>query len=323
MTWQGSGGPGAPGEPDDDATRIDNPVPASVPPPFTPPADDGAGATPPPGAAEPPPGLPPAAPPAAPIGTGLPPAPAPQAPSPWTAPAAGGAWAAVPPDAGRFAVPGAPGLVYAGALPRFIAYVIDVVLVGLVGTIITLPFASSAVTEYLQNPAGYDGTAGALPAGPAVTISTVVVLLIEAAYFTFLWSSGGRATLGMRLLRLQIGDATTGNRIPIATSFRRWLALGSWIQLIGFVPVLGAIASLATLGWQLILLVTTASHPQKQGLHDRFANTAMVRPVDAGSGGVIIGCILIGLLFLILPIVALIMLGSQVSTILSAVGDSV
>lgn len=291
MTWQGSGGPGAPGEPDDDATRIDNPVP--VPPP------------------------------AAPVGTGLPPAPAPQAPSPWATPTAGGGWAAVPPDAGRFAVPGAPGLVYAGALPRFIAYVIDLVLVGVVGSIITLPFAGSALTDYLQNPAAFDGTGGALPAGPAVTVSTVVILVIEAAYFTFLWSSGGRATVGMRLLRLQIGDATTGNRIPVATSFRRWLALGSWIQLIGFVPVLGAFASLATLGWQLILLATTASHPQKQGLHDRFANTAMVRPVDAGSGGVIIGCLLIGLLLLILPIVALILLGSQVSSILSTVGDSV
>jgi uncharacterized RDD family membrane protein YckC len=220
-------------------------------------------------------------------------------------------------------VPGAPGLVYAGALPRFVAYVIDVVLIGIVGSIISLPFAGSVMSEYLQNPAAFDGTAGALPMGPAVTLSTVVVLLIEAAYFTFLWSSGGRATLGMRLLRLQIGDGTTGNRIPIATSFRRWLALGSWIQLIGFVPVLGVFASLATLGWQLILLVTTASHPQKQGLHDRFANTALVRPVNAGSGGMINGCLLIGLLFLILPILALIMLGGQVSQILSVVGDSV
>jgi uncharacterized RDD family membrane protein YckC len=159
--------------------------------------------------------------------------------------------------------------------------------------------------------------------GPTAGIGTIVLLVLEAAYFVLLWSSSGRATLGMRLLRLQIGNATTGNRIPLATSFRRWLVFGSWLQLLAFVPVLAGVAALATLAWQLILLVTTASHPQKQGLHDRFANTAMVRPVNAGSGGLIIGCIVIVIAVALLSIVALILLGSQVSNILSAVGESV
>ena len=75
--------------------------------------------------------------------------------------------------------------------------------------------------------------------------------------------------------------------------------------------------------WEVILLVTTASHPQKMGLHDRFANTAMVRPANAGSGGVVLGCILIAIALVVLSIVALIFLGGQVSSILSAVGDSV
>ena len=57
---------------------------------------------------------------------------------------------------------------------------------------------------------------------------------------------------------------------------------------------------------------------------DRFANTAMVRPANAGNAaGIVIGCLLIFVAVAVLSIVALIFLGSQVSTILSTVGESV
>ena len=301
MTLQGSG-TGAPGEPDDDATRTDIPVPVEpAPPPAGPPAG------------------PPDAPPA-----GLPPAPVPQAPAPWAAPvAAGGGWGSAPPDSGRFAVPGAPGLVYAGAGPRLVAYIVDAVILGVVGAIIALPFAASVVTEAVSTSGAFD-PANPLPMmTPVAGVGTIIALVLEAAYFSLLWASSGRATIGMRLLKLQVGDATTGNRIPIATAFRRWLGFGAWLNLIAFVPVLGAFASLAVLVWEVILLVTTASHPQKMGLHDRFANTAMVRPANAGSGGVVLGCIVIALAIVLLSIVALIFLGGQVSAILSAAGESV
>jgi uncharacterized RDD family membrane protein YckC len=344
MTWQGSG-TGAPGEPDDDATRTDIPVPGQ-PPPFTPPHDDiatapvpeppspfapggpladdaglgaagGPGAD---GAPLPPPAGPPDAPPA-----GLPPAPVSQAPAPWAAPvAASGGWGTVPSDTGRFAVPGAPGLVYAGAGPRLIAYIIDAVLIGIVVSIITLPFAATALTESLSGSAAFDPANPVPMMSPVAGIGTIVALAIEAAYFSLLWASSGRATIGMRLLKLQVGDATSGNRIPIVTAFRRWLGFGAWLNLIAFVPVLGAFASLAVFAWQVMLLVTTASHPQKMGLHDRFANTAMVRPADAGNAaGIVIGCLVIFVAIAVLSIVALIFLGSQVSEILSTVGESV
>jgi uncharacterized RDD family membrane protein YckC len=341
MTWQGSG-TGAPGEPDDDATRTDIPVPGQpAPPPFTPPADDtatapvpeppspfapggplaaddglGAAGDPSPGGAPLPPAAPPEGPPA-----GLPPAPGQQAPTPWAAPvAASGGWGTVPPDSGRFAVPGAPGLVYAGALPRFVAYIIDLILIAIVATIVTIPFAEPIITESLAG----GGAAGGLAMAPRFGIGTIIQLVIDAAYFTLLWASGGRATIGMRLLKLQVGDATTGNRIPIATAFRRWLAFGAWVQLIGFVPTLVAVAGLGVFAWQLVLLVTTASHPQKMGLHDRFANTAMVRPANAGNAaGIVIGCLVIFVAVALLSIVALVFLGGQVSAILSSVGESV
>ena len=159
---------------------------------------------------------------------------------------------------------------------------------------------------------------------PTAGIGTLILLAIEAAYFVLLWASSGRATLGMRLLKLQIGDAATGNAIPIATAFRRWLAFGSWLQLAGFVPGLAAVASLAIFVWQVTLLITTATHPQRQGLHDRFANTAIVQPAGAGSGAaVLLGCVAIAIALIVLTLVALVFLGSQASNILSAVGESI
>src|SRR5829696_2428270 len=225
MTWHGSG-TGAPGEPDDDATRTDIPVPGQPTPPFPPPPDDTATAPVPEpaspfapggpladdgaldaaggpsggGAPLPPPAGPPDAPPA-----GLPPAPAPEAPAPWAAPvAASGGWGTVPPDSGRFAVPGAPGLVYAGAGPRLLAYIIDAVLIGIVVSIITLPFAASAVTESLSGSTAFDPANPVPMLTPVAGVSTIIGLVIEAAYFSLLWASGSRATIGMRLLKLQV-----------------------------------------------------------------------------------------------------------------------
>jgi len=76
-----------------------------------------------------------------------------------------------------------------------------------------------------------------------------------------------------------------------------------------------------------VLLVTTIGSPTKQGLHDRFANTALVRPAGAGSGGLVIGCLLIIGLLVILPIIVLGVLvglyGDQIKEILSEIGNSI
>ena len=277
MTWQGSG-TGAPGEPDDDATRTDIPVPGQpAPPPFTPPADDTATA------------------------------PVPEPPSPFAPggpladdaalgaagdPSAGGAPLpppAGPPDAPPAGLPPAPGATDAGAMggagrrqrgmgdrpagqrpvrrpgcarawstqarcPASSRTSSTSILIAIVATIVTMPFARADAHRVARRggarlPAAWPMTPTVAASAPSSSWS------IEAAYFSLLWASGGRATLGMRLLKLQVGDATTGNRIPIATAFRRWLAFGAWVQLIGFVPVLGGFAGLAVFAWQLILLV--------------------------------------------------------------------
>jgi uncharacterized RDD family membrane protein YckC len=64
-----------------------------------------------------------------------------------------------------------------------------------------------------------------------------------------------------------------------------------------------AVAGIATVAidwlWNLLLLVTTIASPTKQGLHDRFAGSALVRPAGAGNRWAA-GCLAILLIFVLL-----------------------
>ena len=105
----------------------------------------------------------------------------------------------------------------------------------------------------------------------------------------------------------------------------RWVALGSWIQVLALLPGFGGLLGLLSLVWAVALLVTTVSSPTKQGLHDRFAGSAIVQPI--GRDGPVIPClILLVLLVVVLPLIAvigLIAMGTQLTEILSEVGTSI
>jgi uncharacterized RDD family membrane protein YckC len=311
MTWQGSGGTGGAGgggsEPDD-ATRTDW---STVPGPGTSdPAVPPTAPAPPPGAPVPPPAAP-----APPVAMGAPVA-------PWAPADASGGWGTTLPSGGRFAVPGAPGLVYAGALPRAAAFLLDRLLIGIVGGIISIPFsASTLATVNTSGTGAFDPAQLTARSG----IASVILIALEAAYFILLWASGSRATLGMRAFGLQVGDVTTGNRLRLDQAGKRWLAYGSWLGFLGLTAQLAGVVGLVELIWTLVLLATTASSPTKQGLHDRFAGSAVVRSASAGNGAAI-ACLLVALVIPVLAVVSLVALfalGDQVSTILSTVGESV
>ena len=264
----------------------------------------------PPDPASPPP-VPPVMPPPPVTPTGPPPgvtlAP-PGAPVPWApvGSAAGAAW--VPPAGeGRYAVPGVAGLEFAGGAPRFVAYVIDAIIVTIANLLIAIP-ATVALFAV-----------GAEPGVRAVVL-IVIGILVDAAYFLTLWRSEARATLGMRLLQLQVGNAADGRRLDPGQAFRRWVALASWLSIAGSSTTIGGasgIIGLIWLAWALILLLTTISSPTKQGLHDRFAETAVVRRVGS-SNSLVVGClVIIVLLFGALALAVFISFG-----VLAALGGS-
>jgi RDD family len=258
-------------------------------------------------------------------------------PSPWPAPApltppasaaapvpgygSGGTWSPAGGGGGRYAVPGAPGLEYAGALPRFAAFVLDMFLVGIVAAIVAFPFGLAVTEVTWTNDLGAAGVNQPTISG----WSSLVSVILGAAYFTLLWMGSGRATLGMRLFNLQVGRAENGLRLHPQAALVRWLAFGSWLGLLGFVPGLAGLGGLAQLVWSFALLVSTVTSPTHQGFHDRLAGSAMVRPAGAGNG-LAITCLVIVLiapLLVVISLLALTFLGGQVSSVLSNVGTSI
>ncbi len=222
-------------------------------------------------------------------------------------------WAPPPPAAVEIA----PGLTFADTGSRVVAYIVDVILLGIVVSIV-VTIIGVGTTDFTDSATAMTGISS-----PAWSLA---VALLGMLYFVLSWTGGRRATIGQRIFNIQVGNAFDGKALSLEQAIRRWLGLGSWIGLFSIVPSLVGISQLIELLWVIVLLITTATSPTKQGLHDRFANTALVSPSGQGASGLAKACLVIvvalGLLF-VLAIVALILVGSQVSTILSRIGDSI
>ena len=85
---------------------------------------------------------------------------------------------------------------YGGFWIRLVAYIIDAILLGIVGAILSVPLGVN-----YSDP-------NSLTSGAART-SNGIDLVLSFVYFTLLWSYMG-ASLGQRLLGMRVVDATTG-----------------------------------------------------------------------------------------------------------------
>lgn len=248
-----------------------------------------------------------------------PPAPAvppPVTPPPTPGPAPGVGW--TPPVVARQEV--APGLVFSDTASRFVAYLIDLLLIGIVTGIFGELLGFGPRTPPLA-----DGSTDFTQAFPTSAEYTILDLVIGGLYFIASWSGGRRATLGQRLFGIQVANAFDGRPLSLEQAVRRWLGIGEAVLLLGLIPVLGPASSGLLLVWNIALLITTATSPTKQGLHDRLANSAVVRPANAGTG-LAYGCLAIVVALLVVAVIAvigLVFLGTQVSSILSEVGESI
>jgi uncharacterized RDD family membrane protein YckC len=215
------------------------------------------------------------------------------------------AWAA---PAGPVAAPISEGLVIAGTFTRLVAYAADLLLLGAIGIAV-------------------DGALGLYDVGRDDTLALLVggVLVgVDFLYFVGLWTSGLRATLGMRMLRLRVVDVATGNTMSINDAVLRWLALTGAVAILTLVPGLSGVIGLLSLVWMVVLLGTTALNPLHQGLHDRWARSVVVQPAPGGSGLAFATCLIMAVfVFVVLPIIALVIAGDQVAQILSQIGNSV
>jgi uncharacterized RDD family membrane protein YckC len=172
-------------------------------------------------------------------------------------------------------VAGPAGFVYGDVPNRAVAYVIDYIIMIVVGAVIgivALGIFGDRVS-ITEGTVTYNNTATSL----ATTLLSYAVI---AGYFFLTWTRM-RATVGMRLLGMQIGHEIDGRTIDGGQAMMRiavmfgpgFLASLASAFAVGLAAVLGLVAFV----WFLVLLFTTASSPTKQGLHDKYAHTMVVK----------------------------------------------
>ena len=135
---------------------------------------------------------------------------------------------------------------YAGFWLRFVAYIVDSVLLGIVGWIIVIPFI------FLFADATYNTLV-------AITITGFVLyIIIQWLYNSLMEASSKQGTLGKMVLGIIVTDGA-GNRISFGRATGRFFAkiLSSYTFYIGYIMI--------------------AFTKKKQGLHDLLASTLVVK----------------------------------------------
>ncbi len=215
----------------------------------------------------------------------------------WEAPAPAGA------------APGREGYVIAGMGARLVAYFIDGLIASIIPTILTFLVVDytglmQQVIDASRTGAATGQTTFTLPVTPALILVTLISLAIQYLYFVGFWTSGARATPGMRGLKIQVVDATTGGTLSLAAATKRFIALGSPLALLALVPALQSAAGVAQFALSLFLFFTAITNDRRQGLHDKWANSLVIRSTKSGDGAVVVGClaliVIMGLLAIIL-----------------------
>ena len=154
---------------------------------------------------------------------------------------------------------GAPQSSYGGFWIRLIAVFIDGIILGIplaiIGSIIGAAAGAGLsnlnTSDPTQSNAAIAGVTGALG------IFYLFAFVIEIGYFVFFWGRGG--TLGMKIFKLRVADATTGQPIGMGRAFIRFLG-----YIISAIPC-------------YIGLIWAAFDARKQGWHDKIANTVVLQ----------------------------------------------
>jgi uncharacterized RDD family membrane protein YckC len=177
----------------------------------------------------------------------------------------GSGWAAPPTPVQA----GPEGFVYADVPNRAIAYIIDAIILGIVNLVAFAILGGIGLS--ILSGLTYNYFAG--------LVLAVVSLVISGAYFIYTWTAM-RGTVGMKALGMQIGNARDGKTLTMDQAIRRWIALGAPFgiaQAFNPLPGIGILLGLVAFAWFIFLLWTTYSSPTKQGFHDTFVNSMVVK----------------------------------------------
>ena len=166
----------------------------------------------------------------------------------------------IAPPAGYVAVPGAPRFVYAGFWLRFVALLIDFIVLGFAGAILTLPFGAGFGLHGLLRGRAFGSPEDLVGATGLVFKVIIIRTILNWLYYALLESSEWRGTLGKKALGLEVTDLN-GNRIDFARASGRFFAkiLSTLILFIGY--------------------IMAGITEKKQALHDILAGCLVIRKV--------------------------------------------
>jgi uncharacterized RDD family membrane protein YckC len=189
-------------------------------------------------------------------------------------------WSAPPPAQ---PVASASGFVYADVPNRAIAYIIDVIILFVINIIVSIVIGAilgpATKVTVNSNATDFSNLVTADVNYVTVLVTALVSTAINGVYFIWTWTNM-RGSLGQKVLSMQVGNEGDGKTLTMNQAVTRWIFLGAPFGIAGAlnpIPALGILIALAALAWFIALLVTTAQSPTKQGLHDRYAHTMVVK----------------------------------------------
>jgi uncharacterized RDD family membrane protein YckC len=174
-------------------------------------------------------------------------------------PAAPGGTVYAPPAQAYSQAPAAHPVAYAGFWLRFVAFIIDSLLLYFVGMILFLPFATSMGMGMRGMATGRPPDLQALlPMIHTMLRLALLRMVLHWLYFSLLESSAWQGTLGKKALGLEVTDLD-GNRIGFGRATGRFFAkfISTIIFFIGY--------------------IMAGFTEKKQALHDILAGTLVVR----------------------------------------------
>ncbi|MEP7088613.1 MAG: RDD family protein [Nocardioidaceae bacterium] len=155
----------------------------------------------------------------------------------------------------------------ADLLMRFLARLIDNIVVGIVNAIIAVILL---VGIFGLHGGGYMSIGGGYAYG---ALSGIIGAAILLAYFSLMESRTGQ-TLGKMLLKLKtVGPDGNPPSLEVAVRRNFWVALGA----LAVVPIVGGfVGGLAELVIVIMIAVTISQSPVREGWHDKFAGGTRV-----------------------------------------------
>jgi uncharacterized RDD family membrane protein YckC len=177
----------------------------------------------------------------------------------------------------RGTISGPAGLALADLPDRIIAWVIDGIILSVAGYIVAL-ITTSVLGDNLLGFLGIGTykTASVI----SVIVALVIMLAASGAYFWYMWTQMGGASIGMKVMKVSVHDATSGGAISQNQALMRWAILWAppavfW-GLYGW-NILTWLVWLLVIVLEIYLIVTTAQSPTRQGFHDKYANTVVAK----------------------------------------------